>query len=67
MITVTGSNFTSGEFGGQVNIFDMDFHDEKREKLEFAIDKLRDKYGKDSVKSANVINNDIGIDYTRKE
>lgn len=67
MITVTGSNFMSGDFGGQVNLFDVDCSDEKREKLEFAIDKLRDKYGKDSVKSANVINNDIGIDYTRKE
>ena len=67
MITVTGSNFVSGDFGGQVNLFDVDCSDEKREKLEFAIDKLRNKYGKDSVKSANVINNDIGIDYTRKE
>ena len=35
--------------------------DEKREKLELAIDKIRDRYGKGSVTSANVINNDIGI------
>ena len=63
MITVTGSNFQDAEFGGQVNLFDLDFNDEKREKLELAIDKLRDRYGKGSITSANVINNDIGIDY----
>lgn len=67
MITVTGSNFTPAEYGGQVNLFDMDFRDEKREKLELAIDKLRDKYGRDSVTSASIINNDIGIDYKEEE
>ncbi len=66
MITVTGSNFDNGDFGGQVNLFDLSFKDEKREKLELAIDKLRDRYGKGSVTSANVINNDIGIDYERE-
>jgi len=67
MITVTGSNFTSSDVGGQINLFDSEQRDEKREKLEFAIDKLRDKYGKGSLMSANVINNDIGIDYSKKD
>lgn len=67
MITVTGSNFTASDVGGQINLFDTEQKDEKREKLEFAIDKLRDKFGKDSLMSANIINNDIGIDYKRKD
>lgn len=67
MITVTGSNFTSAEVGAQVNFFDLELNDEKREKLEFAIDKIRDKYGKGSVTSANIINNDIGIDYNKEK
>ena len=67
MITVTGSNFQDANIGGQVNLFDLDFKDEKRESLELTIDKIRKRYGKGSVTSANIINNDIGIDYTRKE
>lgn len=67
MITITGSNFTSGNVGGQVNLFDLDFSDEKREKLELTIDKIRERYGMEIVTSANIINNDIGIDYANKK
>ena len=67
MITVTGSNFVSSESSVQMNLFDTGKDDEKREKLELAIDKIRDRFGKGSITSANIINNDIGISYKDKD
>ncbi|HAL63499.1 MAG TPA: DNA polymerase IV [Clostridiales bacterium] len=61
MITVTGSGMISAEMGEQISLFD-DEKEKKEEKLELAIDKIRKAYGKGSIKKANIINNDLGID-----
>ncbi len=61
MITVTGTNFVSGDIGGQISLFD-DFSDsEKLENLEFTIDKIRKRYGNSSITVANTLGNDLGI------
>ena len=61
MITVTGSGFVSSDIGGQMSLFE-DIEEKKEENLERAIDKIRKAYGKDSIKKASIINNDLGID-----
>lgn len=66
MITVTGTNFAGKGNGGQISLFDddeQDIRDRKRESLEKTIDKIRSSYGRDSVVSASIIDNDIGINY----
>lgn len=65
MLTVTGTNFAQEGTGGQMSLFDSDEKNEKRENLERAIDKIRKEFGKNSVISANIIDNDIGIDYKK--
>ncbi len=63
MITVTGTNFVSEGSGEQMSLF-CDFErDEKQEKLEHTIDKIRSIYGRDIITSAGVLNNDLGIRY----
>lgn len=61
MITVTGSGFVSGDVGGQMSLFE-DTEEIKEESLERTIDKIRKTYGKNSIKKASIINNDLGID-----
>ena len=61
MITVTGSGMVSADIGGQMSLFE-DEEEKKEEKLELAIDKIRKAYGKNSIKKANIINNDLGIE-----
>ena len=61
MITVTGSGMVNADIGGQISLFD-DEKNKKEEKLELAIDKIRKSFGKDSIKKASIINNDLGID-----
>ena len=61
MITVTGSGLVSGDVGGQMSLFE-DEEEKKEENLELAIDKIRKTYGKNSIKKASIINNDLGID-----
>ncbi len=60
MLTVTGSGMISENEAVQLSFFDTQ-KDLRHENLEKAIDKIRDKYGSDAVKSANIIDNDIGI------
>lgn len=67
MITVTGTNFADGENGGQISLFDDIEKDTKLEKLELAMDKIRDIYGKDSITQASVLGNDLGIRYREEE
>lgn len=62
MLTVTGTNFISGDVGRQMSIFEEDKTD-KKESIERTMDRIRDTFGKNSIKRANVINNDIGIEY----
>ena len=61
MLTVTGSGFVSSDVGGQMSLFE-DKEEQKEENLELAIDKIRRTYGKNSIKKASIINNDLGID-----
>lgn len=61
MITVTGSGFVSSDVGGQISLFE-NVEEKKKEDLEFAIDRIRKAYGKNSIKKASIINNDLGID-----
>ncbi len=60
MLTVTGGGIVSENAAEQISFFDEE-KNPKRENLEKTLDAIRDKYGKDSVKNANVINNDLGI------
>ncbi|MBQ8808225.1 MAG: DNA polymerase IV [Clostridia bacterium] len=60
MLTVTGSGIVSQDSAQQISFFDEE-KNSRHENLEKTLDAIRDKYGKDSVKNANVINNDLGI------
>lgn len=60
MLTVTGCGIIPEDSAQQISFFD-DAANPKRKNLEKALDKIRDKYGSDSIKNANILNNDIGI------
>ncbi len=62
MITVTAANITRDKSGGQVSLFDDVEKNEKHEKLELAIDKIRGEFGKGSITNARILRNDLGID-----
>ena len=61
MLTVTGGGIVYNNEACQISFFEESAQDSKREQLEKTLDSIRGKYGKDSVKSANIINNDLGI------
>lgn len=60
MLTVTGGGIVPQDAAEQISFFDEE-KNPKRENLEKALDAIRDKYGKNAVQNANVINNDLGI------
>ena len=60
MLTVTGGGIVPQDAAEQISFFDEE-KNTKRDNLEKAIDAIRDKYGKNAVQNANVINNDLGI------
>ncbi len=60
MLTVTGGGIVPENGAEQISFFD-EAKDPKRENLEKTIDAIRDKYGKDAVQNANIMNNDLGI------
>ena len=60
MLTVTGGGIVPENGAEQISFFD-EAKDPKRESLEKTLDAIRDKYGKDSVQNANIMNNDLGI------
>lgn len=68
LLTVTAINLTDSPDGGQLTIFTMGASTEERNQNEKdaniakAMDEIRDKFGKSSIKFAHVIGNDIGID-----
>ena len=65
---MTAINLTDSPDGGQLTIFTMGASTEERNQNEKdaniakAMDEIRDKFGKSSIKFAHVIGNDIGID-----
>lgn len=62
-ITITAQNLTDIPFTEQISLFeDNNKIDLKREKLETSIDKIREKYGKNSILEAGALHNKIGLD-----
>lgn len=60
MLTVTGGGIVPENGAEQISFFD-EAKDPKRKNLEKTLDAIRDKYGKDAVQNANIMNNDLGI------
>ncbi len=61
MLTVTGGGIECEDGQCQLSFFEEKVQNPKQEKLEKALDSIRNKYGKDAVQNANIINNDLGI------
>ena len=58
MLTVTGTNLTNQDFGEQLSLIaspDSETDREKKEKLEVALDKVRDRYGHDSLSYGSLV------------
>lgn len=68
LLTVTAIDLTDSPDGGQITIFSMgastneNNQNAKDENIAKAMDDIRGKFGKSSIKFAHVIGNDIGID-----
>ena len=68
LLTVTAIDLTDSPDDGQLTIFTMGAttdekqRSEKDENIAKAMDEIRDKFGKSSIRFAHVIGNDIGID-----
>lgn len=58
-ITITGANLVYDKSGEQLSFFEEEKTFEKRENLENTIKDLRKKYGFNSVKTADVLDNEI--------
>lgn len=63
MLTVTASNLVDeSEIHEQISLFGADNEQKKKqERLETAMDKIRNKYGKNAVLSGGTLGNDLGI------
>ena len=65
MLSVAVTGLTASENAGfQLNLLDEDgiFANKKTTNLETSIDKVRDKYGKDSIKFGSLVNSDLGLE-----
>ena len=64
LLTVTTINLVDEKESRQLSIFDnIEKSIEKSESLERTMDAIRNKFGDESIDFANIIGNDIGIDY----
>ena len=64
MLTITAQNLVASDHSGdQLNLFvnPNTGKNKKSEKLELAMDKIRDKYGLHSIQAGSIYNNDLGI------
>ena len=62
-MTVTALNLQdSSQDYSQLSFFDVECDNSKDEKLDSALDKINEKYGKNAIKPASFIKNDIGIE-----
>ena len=62
-MTVTALNLQqSSQSRVQLSFFDIEQDDERDEKLDLTLDKINEKYGKNAIKPASLIKNDIGIE-----
>ncbi len=68
MITIAAVNLIKGDLAQQISLFDngIDGKREKKKNAEKAVDKIRQKYGFDSIIKGAVIDSDIGI-YTARD
>ena len=62
-MTVTAINLHSAsDECPQLSFFDIEEEEDKDEKLDMTLDKINEKYGKNAIKPASFIKNDIGIE-----
>jgi len=67
LLTVTAQNLVPEENAvDQISLFDAPGDTEKTERLEQAVDHIREKYGGGSIQHGSVLGNDLGIE-TREE
>ncbi len=69
MLTVSASGLSKKDDGEQIGFFDEE-RDEKRKKteqIEVAIDRIRHRFGNESIYSGALIDNDLGIHSGHKE
>lgn len=69
MLTVTVKNLQPDAGAYQLSFLqpEKDENEEKQQKLEQAMDKIREKYGKNIIKQGSILNNGIGIEYMDDE
>lgn len=61
-LTVTALNLSyDTERQEQMTFFDDDIEDEKDQRLDCALDRINEKYGKNAIKPASLIKSDIGL------
>ena len=61
-MTVTALNLVyETEYQDQLSFFDEIADDERDQRLDSAVDKITDKFGKNAIRPASLINNDMGI------
>ncbi len=63
MLTITGMQLVDEKCSEQLSLFceGLNKQREKTEKIEAAVDAIRDRYGKGSIAFGSTINDDIGI------
>ena len=62
-LTIAGSNLVfDGEECIQMSLFSTEETNDRKTDIDTAMDKIRSKYGKGSIKFGSVIKNDLGID-----
>ncbi len=64
-LTVTAINLVDSDNMGQLSFLEPLQNTKKQEQLENAMDKIRDKYGKGSIKLANTVDTNLGIDFDK--
>lgn len=70
MLSVTGGNLVDADSAvQQLSLFGEgeDSQRQRQEKLESALDQIRDRYGKAAIAKAGTIKNDIGIPYSKHQ
>ncbi len=64
-LTVTAINLVDENNMGQISFLEPLENTEKQENIERAMDEIRLKYGKGSIKLANTVDTDLGIDFDK--
>ena len=63
-LSIAGANLLHDDSGAQLSLFEEDITDEKRENLEETIRTLRKRYGFNSVKTADIMDREVGVSET---